>query len=269
MVRFLTDSRVVDQGPGSRQLQVIAAGLSRCATSSLQAALESPHLGFDPSMHMAHVSPHPDREQLVIDAMQEENRERRHKLLHQLFDGYSATADFPGWMFVDDLMDMYPKAKVVLNQRKSGKAWADSIRNSLAFFGTKTYLLIGYPIQTDRLHYQIHQTVYKSLERRFKLEPEKLYSPEFYDKHNQWVRDEAAKRGKEVLEFQAEHGWKPLCEFLGKPPPPVGVPFPHLNDQREITILKTIIIVRGLLAWSAWGAALYGASILARRYLFR
>jgi hypothetical protein len=130
-------------------------------------------------------------------------------------------------------MDMYPKAKVILNQRKSGKAWADSIRNSLAFFGSKTYLLIGYPIQTDRLHYQIHQNVYKSLERRFKLEPEKFYSVEFYDKHNQWVRDEAAKRGKEVLEFQAEHGWKPICEFLGKPPPPVGVPFPHLNDQRD------------------------------------
>ena len=269
MVRFLTDSRVVNQGPDSQHLQVIAAGLSRCATSSLQAALESPHLGFDPSMHMAHVAPHPDREQLVIDAMQEENRERRHKLLHQLFDGYGATCDFPGWMFVDDLMDMYPEAKVVLNKRKSGKAWADSIRNSLSFYGTKTYLLITYPIQTDRLHYQIHQTCYKVLGRRFKIGPEKFYSAEFYDKHNQWVRDEAAKRGKEVLEFQAEHGWKPLCEFLGKPLPPVDVPFPHLNDQRAMTILKTIVVVRGLLAWSALGAALFGASILARRYFIR
>ena len=117
MVRFLSDSRVVD--PSSRRLQVIAAGLSRCATSSVQAALESPYLDFNPSMHMAHVAPHAHREQLVIDAMQEENRERRHKLLHQLFDGYAATSDFPGWAFVDDLMDMYPEAKVVLNQRKS------------------------------------------------------------------------------------------------------------------------------------------------------
>jgi len=201
--------------------------------------------------------------------MQEKDRERRHKLLHQLFDGYGATADFPGTMFIDDLMDMYPEAKVVLNQRKSGQVWADSIRNSLAFFGSKTYLFIAYLIQTDRLHYQMHQVAYKVLEKKFDLGRGAVYTAEYYDKHNRWVRDEAANRGKEVLEFQAEQGWKPLCEFLGKPLPPADVPFPHLNDQRAITLLKMMLVIRGLLAWSALGAALYGGMILTRRYFFR
>jgi len=96
MFRFISDSRVVEQGPGSPRIQVIAAGLPRCGTSSIQAALESPYLGFAPAMHMASVMPHTDRLQLVVDAIQEEDRKRRHELLHKLFDGYGATSDFPG-----------------------------------------------------------------------------------------------------------------------------------------------------------------------------
>lgn len=267
MVRFLSDTRVVAQGDDSRRLAAIAAGLPRCATSSVQAALESSALGFAPAMHMAHIAPHADREQLVIDAMQEVDRERRHKLLHRIFDGYGATADFPGVMFVDDLMDMYPDARVILNQRASGQAWADSIQNSLMFFGSKTYLCMAFLIQTDRLHYQMHQVAYRFWKRKFGVDRGELFTAKFYDIHNTWVRQEAAKRGRKVLEFQAEDGWRPLCEFLGKSMPAANVPFPRLNDQRTMSIVKTIIVARGLLAWSGLAAAVYALSVFARRWL--
>jgi hypothetical protein len=255
-MRFFTDDKADERNKGQRPLEVIAAGLPRCATSSLQAALETT-LGFSPSMHMARVVPHADRAQLVIDALREKDRNRRQKLLHQLFDGFAATCDFPGVMFIDDLMDMYPDAKVVLNQRKSGKVWADSISSSLMFFGTKTYLAIGFLIKTDRLHYEMHQQAYKLWLERFGVERTQPFTPEFYNLYNQWVRDEAAKRGRPVLEFHIEGGWKSLCPFLGKPLPPVDVPFPHLNDQRTMAIVKTVVIVRGLLSWAALGGALY------------
>jgi hypothetical protein len=267
MVRFLSDTRVVNQDEGSRRMAAIAAGLPRCATSSVQAALESATVGFAPSMHMAHIAPHADREQMVIDAMLEEDRERRHKLLHRLFDGYGATSDFPGVMFVDDLMDMYPDAVVILNQRKSGQVWADSINNSLVFFGSKTYLFIAFLIQTDRLHYQMHQVAYKFWKKKFGVERSELFTAKFYEIYNNWVRQEAAKRGKRLLEFQVENGWKPLCEFLGKTPPTADVPFPRLNDQRTMNIIKTIIIGRGLLAWSGLAATLYAVSVFTRRWL--
>ena len=60
-MRFVSDDRVVDRGANKRKMAVIAAGLPRCATSSLQKALESDVIGCYPSMHMAHVVPHPDR----------------------------------------------------------------------------------------------------------------------------------------------------------------------------------------------------------------
>jgi hypothetical protein len=267
MVRFLSDARVVDQDKGSRHMAAIAAGLPRCATSSVQAAFESPTLGLAPSMHMAHIAPHADRSQIVVDALLEEDRERRHKLLHQLFDGYGATCDFPGVMFVDDLMDMYPDAVVILNQRKSGQVWADSIRNSLAFFGSKTYLYIAFLIKTDRLHYQMHHAAYKLWKKKFGVERSELLTANLYEIHNNFVREEAAKRGKRVLEFQAEDGWKPLCDFFGKTPPPADVPFPRLNDQRTMNIVKTLVIVRGLLAWSGLAATLYAVSFFTRRWL--
>jgi hypothetical protein len=47
-------------------------------------------------------------------------------VLHKLFDRYGATRDFPGLVFVDDLMDMFPTARIILNQRALGEVWAVS-----------------------------------------------------------------------------------------------------------------------------------------------
>lgn len=74
--------------------------------------------------HMVHIIPSPRFSKLVIQALQETDKARRHKILHQIFDGFRATTDFPGVWFIDDLMDMYPEAKIVLNQREGGaKPW--------------------------------------------------------------------------------------------------------------------------------------------------
>ena len=41
----------------------------------------------------------------MIDVMREKDRNWRKKLLHQIFDGFAATCDFPGVKFIDDFMD--------------------------------------------------------------------------------------------------------------------------------------------------------------------
>ncbi|KAF5020660.1 hypothetical protein F66182_7316 [Fusarium sp. NRRL 66182] len=263
-MRFLSDDRKVD--PKAAQMQVLGLGLSRCATSSLQEALESDVLNMGPCMHMAHVAPHADREQIVIDALKEPDAQKRQKLLRQIFDGYASTCDFPGWAFATDLMDMYPEAVVVLNKRKSAQVWLKSIGDSLRFFGTRGYLLPTFLWKTDRLHYQIHQTTYVWGRRMFGNVD--LYSVEFYDAFYQWVRDEANKRGMKVLEWQAEDGWGPLCEFLNKEKPE-GKAFPRKNEARNMTVLKVILIVRGLVAWGVlgglgWAGWRFGPSLVER-----
>jgi hypothetical protein len=221
----------------------------------MQAALESPFFGFEPCMHMAHILPHPEREQLVVDAMLEVNAEKRQKILHKIFDGFAATADFPGIMFIGDLMDMYPDAKIVLNQRKNGAVWAKSITESLAFFGTWPYLAMTLLWKTDRLHYRLHRVAAQVSKRTFG--GPWGFTPEFYDMYNAWVRDEAAKRGRPVLEFTPDMGLTPLAEFLGKGDPPATAKFPHLNDAATIAVLRRILVTRGIVSWIALGGVLW------------
>jgi len=259
-MRFITDNKKPAKSPAA--MQALCLGLSRCATSSLQAALESDVINMTPCMHMAHVGPHADRERLVLDAMNlPEFSQRRVKLLHELFDGYGATCDFPGWIFAAELMDMYPDAPVVLNQRQSARAWADSISASHGFFAKPVYLLACYWWETDRLHYRIHRRGYEIAGERFGT-PDML-TAEFYEAHNGWVREEAAKRGRQVLEWTPGDGWGPLCRFLGKEAPEDGRSFPHLNDAKAMDAVKRVLVARGLAAWAVLGAAGW----MAYRYL--
>ncbi|UNI22789.1 hypothetical protein JDV02_008645 [Purpureocillium takamizusanense] len=246
-MRFISDDSNPDRSALGPRIRVIGAGLPRCATSSLQAALEMPHMGYFPCMHMAHVVPHSSRLELVIAAIKEDDRQKRQKILHKLFDGYEATTDFPGFWFIDDLMDMYPDAPLVLNQRKGGgEAWFKSVMDSLGFFMTPVYYALCFPIKTDRLHYTIHHLARPQWVSKFGAP----IGPGFYDKYQEFVLSEAKKRGREVLVWRAEDGWEPLCKFLGKDVPK-DTPFPWVNDAASMSTLRKIIVARGILSWVA------------------
>lgn len=254
-MRFINERKDIQKS--TEDLQVLGTGLSRCATSSLQAALET--LGYAPTMHMAEVAPSAEREQLVIDAMRENDTARRQKLLHQIFDGYAATTDFPGWCFTDDLMDMYPDAKLVLNTRTSAAAWSKSINEALRFFGSNAYYYTCIWWKTDRLHWQIHQTGYLKIAKNLNISPEDCFTEKHFNAHNEWVRREAKKRGRPVLEHRAEDGWEPLCKFLHKEIPSADVRYPWLNEAAAVKGLKIFLVARGLAAWAVMIGLTYGA----------
>jgi hypothetical protein len=259
-MRFISDSRVVEKANG-KDMVVLAAGLPRCATSSLQAAFEQ-ELGLSPCMHMAHVAPHVNRLKIAYYAMAEENKEKRQAMLHELFDGYQSSSDFPGMMFADDLMDMYPNAKIILNKRKSAEAWAKSITSTLSYFSTKRYYYSTWWWATDNWHWKCHQIAKTLVKKRYGVDI--LFTQEVYDAHNQWVREAAAKRGREVLEWEPTHGWEPICKFLGKPIP--DAPFPHLNDEKTIKNVIAILTVRGMFAWVVAAAVPIAAYWMAARW---
>ncbi|KJZ78573.1 hypothetical protein HIM_01964 [Hirsutella minnesotensis 3608] len=248
-MRFIVAQPDADRSARGPRIRVIGAGLPRCATSSLQAALEMPALGYFPCMHMAHVAPHSTRSQLILDAMREDDTAKRRRILHRVFDGYEATTDFPGFWFIDDLMDMYPNAQIVLNQRRGGGgggAWYKSLMDSLGFFMTLPYYLVCFPIKSDRLHWTIHRVAEQTWKKKFGVG----LGPDFYDVYQKFVLREAKKRGRKVLIWKAEDGWGPLCEFLGKDAP-TGKPFPWVNDAATMTQIKRILVARGILSWLA------------------
>lgn len=244
MVRFVHETVSAQElDRSSTQPQVLALGLPRCATSSLQAALET--LGFVPCMHMAHVQPSAERQRLVTAAVLEKDTTKRRKILSQLFAGFAATADFPSIVFADDLMDMYPDAPVILNVRSGGAAsWHTSFSEGLRFFDSWIFWVATFLVKSDRAMMRMMKATDDLYMERWGMT---FRDQPIYDKHNEWVRDEARKRGRKVLEFQAEDGWGPICQLLGKKTPPTA--YPRINDQKTMKMVKRFIIGRGLLHW--------------------
>lgn len=97
-------------------IQVIGVGLPRTGTSSLQRGLKT--LGFSPCHHMVtdvlgESFPYRNgRKWLQIFELTE--KDQRQAAIRAIFEegGFKATVDFPPSMFVEDLVEMYPDAKV-------------------------------------------------------------------------------------------------------------------------------------------------------------
>lgn len=244
MVRFVNESVANKALDTSVRPQVLAMGMPRCATSSLQAALEN--LGYAPCMHMAHVQPSAERQRLVTEALLETHDvHRRRQILSELLAGFAATADFPSIAFADDLMDMYPDAPIILNLRAGGASvWHKSFSEGLRFFDSHFFRIVTFLVKSDRAMVRMQKAADAVYRRRWGVT---FRDEVIYDKHNEWVRAEASKRGRAVLEFMAEDGWGPLCGFLGKQVP--SVPYPRMNDQKTMAMVRAFIVGRGLLHW--------------------
>lgn len=195
---------------------------------------------------MAHVQPSAERQRLVTAAIQEkDDPARRRKILAQLFAGFAATADFPSITFADDLMDMYPDAAIILNTRSGGaSAWHKSFSQGLRFFDSWCFWAATCLVRSDRAMMRMMRATDELYLERWGLT---FRDEEIYERHNTWVREEARLRGREVLEFVAEDGWEPVCRRLGKKIP--GVPYPRMNDQKTMRMVKRFLITRGLLHW--------------------
>ncbi|KAI1430628.1 hypothetical protein GGR50DRAFT_684036 [Xylaria sp. CBS 124048] len=250
MPRFITDDRQVDK-TNPVEIKVICAGPPRAATSSMQAAME--RLGFGPCMHMAHMLPHAERTQLMLNAVREQDREKRHEMIRELMAGHASVADFPVIFFAADLMDMYPEAAIVLNQRKSAEQWTASAKESFEFFFSWRFPLVCMLFRTERLWYALNVETMRMFDRLYGNPAP--WTVDAYEGHRRWVLDEARKRGRRVLEFVPEEGWGPLCHFLDAEVPDEA--FPRLNEKETFRTIRRIFIAKGLLGWLALGGSVW------------
>lgn len=250
---------------------VIAAGLPRCATSSLRAAFEQ-DLNLFPCMHMKRIIPSVPLIKLTCQALNEtEDKSRRQRLLHQLFDGYAATCDFPGTLFVDDFIEMYNNnnnnnnpggVKIILNKRSSAEAWHRSITDTIARVETRSFFWLTCPlVPTSYWLSRLMQAATETCRRRYGVS---LFDIRVYERHNGWVRRIAKDSGLELLEWEPSMGYDELCRFIGRPVPvsPQGErsEFPHVNDTAAMKRLLRSMIVKGCMYWAAALAVLPAAA---------
>ena len=272
VIKFFNRFRMKEIEPSDEAatMEVIGVGLSRCGTLSLAVAFEGPVLNAGPTLHMARILDSSELQDICLAAQTEKNTERRHKLIRQLTKGCRSGTDWPIYAFTDDLMDIYPDAKIVLNHRPGnlatrGEAWAKSCE-AFSWGGKAFSYWICFTIRAVRKQYMIFLRSYDTLSFKTGLvEPGKGKSldwiqPEFYDKYYDWVRKEAAKRNREVFEWDPTMGYEPLCKFLGKEVPTDGTEFPHINDKIAMKMVNILVMVVGLLGWGMIGGSVYVAA---------
>lgn len=205
-------------------LEIIGAGFGRTGTASLKAALES--LGFGPCYHMMEVMGRPER-----TALWEGIARGQPVDWHQVFAGYRATVDWPACRYYEQLMDVFPDARVLLTVRDPER-WYDSVRATIYRSRDRARALAeaeasGQSVAPeDRQPLMATELIWKgTFDDRFE---DHDYALAVFRRHIEEVKQRVP--AEKLLIYDVGEGWEPLCAFLG-----VAVPrdqaFPALNDR--------------------------------------
>jgi hypothetical protein len=154
----------------------------------------------------------------------------------QLLGHVEAITDFPGAVFVEELTEAYPDAKVVLTLRDVDD-WMGSMR--------KTIMKQAYsPLAT--LMGWIDPVCFGEGNRMCRMGFNGLFKGDFERNGRQAFLDhyDHVRRvvpADNLLEWSPKEGWEPLCKFLEHPIP--STPFPRSNEaaifqQKSATVIR-------------------------------
>ncbi|CAK8671567.1 unnamed protein product [Clavelina lepadiformis] len=248
-------------------MKVIVAGFSKTGTKSLNAALTQ--LGYKVYDFPEHFwFANAEWEKMMTFGGSPEK-------IRQLHEDVDACCDLPAAYFWDELLKLFPQAKVVLTKRDEDDWWR-SMQNQLAAQNKNLALrmcyllcitghrlfkfqsLVGTAVFGNQTHVLEVLCKHKVDERRARM---------VYRRHNASVIQGVPKG--QLLQYDIKDGWEPLCTFLNVQGP--AVPFPHKNVRgdnventmqehplfkriaREMTITFTIITAAvGIVCYFLW-----------------
>ena len=220
-------------------IKLIGAGFGRTGTTSIKAALEE--LGFDKCYHMSEVLTHPGHVAIWSTALTDQPID-----WDVFFTGYQATVDWPGCTFYQELMRVYPEAKVLLTVRDP-EQWYASTWNTI-------YQLPRSPAM------RVLRFLVPHLRRFFAMNEQLIWQGTFagqfenrqhaiavFQAHIAAVKEFVP--AERLLIYDVREGWAPLCNFLDVPVPH-DKPFPRLNDtaamQRMMWIGLAMLVALGI-----------------------
>lgn len=193
-----------------RPLQVLALGISRSATESLRQALL--HLGYINCYHgFDYVnSPNHSIQWIRLGWAQENSSSFLSTISREEFDRVlgdcAAVTDFPCGGFADELLELYPSAKVILNYRDDVDAWAHSVANTLEVVvrgqGWEEWFLTFF--QSNLFWRQ--RSLYWVWSRFFGGDFEKN-GKEWYRRHYGTLEERLRGSGRGFLRWKVEDGW--------------------------------------------------------------
>ncbi|KAK7413485.1 hypothetical protein QQX98_007633 [Neonectria punicea] len=227
-------------------MQVLALGMSRTGTSSMQRALMI--LGYNDVYHGFALFANVCETEYWMEAFKAkyETQPGQQPFGREEFDhllGHcGAICDYPANVFGPELVEAYPDSKVVLVERDVDawhKSFDESIIDVLYNPVWRFLAAIGarYVTEVNALTTMWAKHVFRATNKQGL----QANARDGYRRHYQTVR--ATTPPERLLEYDLKDGWEPLCKFLGKPVP--DVPFPRINDKESFHEKLTIIMQRG------------------------
>ncbi|KAI1866709.1 uncharacterized protein JN550_007562 [Neoarthrinium moseri] len=241
-------NRVSKPKPGT-EFQVIGAGLPRTGTASFSEALrillDGPvyHGGTQTTLGkpveikswiklLSHWPPaNPTDREVVLD------------ILRDRIGGYAAITDSPAAGLVEELVELYPDAKVICTVRDKD-SW---VKSMAGVSGAATmWFLRGVLMPIPGMRHFVDYIEGLRKQWAFLYGDCEPATVKTYDRHMMWLK-EIVPEDRLIL-FNVKDGWGPLCKALGKQVPE-GVPFPSINDGQAIDKFAKLMVQRGILRW--------------------
>ena len=221
--------------PSEEGYILIGAGLPRTGTTSLRIALS--HLLKGPVHHMYYVIENgPEQVPFWVDVL---DGKMDSEGFRQAFEkwGLRASVDYPTSYFYKDLIQAFPKAKVLLSIRDP-ESWYNSVKNTIWWghqLGKQFPMSLFYYFDSEAsLRWRMidkltsHKAFKKGLFDTISAGEEE--SIKFYE---EWIEEvKSVVPPENLLIFHVKEGWSPLCQFLDLPEP--SVPFPRSNDTEKM-----------------------------------
>lgn len=158
-------------------------------------------------------------------------------LLQDMYKDVDAITDSPGSFFWEELMGMFPDAKVIHMERKTEEEWVKSLTRQVSNHG-KYHWRYWFSSNFRKLknHLILCGTVTTtgSIQPKYPWQMRGKYPAMYGIRYRQ-----TNARVREVVPHQRlficthSDGWEPLCKFLDVPIP--NVPYPHRNKGGSIT----------------------------------
>lgn len=173
----------------------------------------------------------------------------------ELLGKYGAITDYPAVVLAEELIEVYPEAKVVLVERDATR-WYESYNESvikgaihplipaLRLFDPGFVGMLGRLLDLVTKHYF-------NVANPRDIEAWRRNAKATYLRHNDLIKSRTPQ--DRLLLFHPEQGWEPLCTFLCKPVP--STPFPKTNERKDVDERAGVILRRSLgratLSWFA------------------
>ena len=262
--------QTASQPETGKTLKVIGAGLSRTGTTSFGAACS--HLLDGPCYHggtqmLNSPESHIKRWIEIIGHTPVKNAADRKAVnqgVKEMLDGYVACTDLPSNAFVEEMMEIYPDAKVICSVRDPDKWWASLA--PIVEKGNLTVLSwILAPVPTLRWFRTYHDVLDEGRVGELYFRPGEPQRPTraMYDRHIEHLKKVVPK--DKLFFYDVRDGWEPLCAILGVPVPK-DVPFPKLNDAKSMEDFMKKNAQRGMMTWAAGFVSAGVAAFVAARY---